>query len=138
MYSKTCLKQPLKTPQKLVFKTYYRLMQVKSIAECSKRAFLQYFGHALSYHLSLRSLFFLFLSGRFRQFCLFLFFFLYIPSQQLWSWWDGQFTLPHFNLGKLTGPRSAVGNVSGKRCESDCKYWGHEFDPGPVPYFRGD
>ena len=29
-----------------------------------------------------------------------------------------------------TGPRSAVGNVSG--------YRGHEFDPGPVPYFRGD
>ena len=26
---------------------------------------------------------------------------LYIPSQQLWSWRDGQFTKPHFNLGKL-------------------------------------
>ena len=26
---------------------------------------------------------------------------LYIPSQQLWSLWDGQFTLPHFFLGKL-------------------------------------
>ena len=23
------------------------------------------------------------------------------PSQQLWSWLDGQFTLPHFSLGKL-------------------------------------
>ena len=21
---------------------------------------------------------------------------LYVPSRQLWSWWDGQFTLPHF------------------------------------------
>ena len=25
----------------------------------------------------------------------------YVPSQQLWSWQDGQFTLPHFFLGKL-------------------------------------
>ena len=24
-----------------------------------------------------------------------------VPSQQLWSWRDGQFTLPHFFLGKL-------------------------------------
>ena len=31
-----------------------------------------------------------------------------------------------------TGPRSAVGNVSG------CRSRGCEFDPGPVPYFRGD
>ena len=36
-YSKTCLKQPLKKKdQKLVFKTDYCLMQVKSIAECSR------------------------------------------------------------------------------------------------------
>ena len=38
----------------------------------------------------------------------------------------------------LTGPHSAVGNVSGNRCESDCRSRGREFDPGPVPYFRGD
>ena len=37
-----------------------------------------------------------------------------------------------------TGPLSAVGNVSGYRCESDSKSRGHEFDPGPVLYFRGD
>ena len=37
-----------------------------------------------------------------------------------------------------TGLRSAVGNVSGNRCKSDCKSRGPEFDPGPVPYFRGD
>ena len=36
-YSKTCLKWPLKK------KTDYRLMQVKSIAECSKRAFCNIF-----------------------------------------------------------------------------------------------
>ena len=35
-------------------------------------------------------------------------------------------------------PRSAVGNVSGYRCVSDCRSRGREFDPGPVPYFRGD
>ena len=37
-----------------------------------------------------------------------------------------------------TGPRSTVGNVSGYRCMSDCRSRGREFDPGPVPYFRGD
>ena len=37
-----------------------------------------------------------------------------------------------------TGPGSAVGNVSGYRCVSDCRSRGREFDPGPVPYFRGD
>ena len=37
-YSKTGLKRPFKRP-KLVFKIDYRLMQVKSIAGCSKRGF---------------------------------------------------------------------------------------------------
>ena len=52
-------------------------MQVKSIAQCSKGSILQYFLPSLSYHLSLRSLFCLFLSGSFIQvlllklFCLF-------------------------------------------------------------------
>ena len=41
---------------KFVFKTNYRLMQVKSIAECSPWSILQYFRPSLSYHLSLRSL----------------------------------------------------------------------------------
>ena len=40
--------------------------------------------------------------------------------------------------GSGTGPRSAVGSVSGYRCVSDCRSRGSEFDPGPVPYFRGD
>ena len=39
---------------------------------------------------------------------------------------------------KFTGPRSAVGHVSGYRCEADCRSRGRKFDPGPVPYFRGD
>ena len=42
-------------------------MQVKIIAECSIESILQYFGPSLSYHLSLRSLFCLFLSGSLRQ-----------------------------------------------------------------------
>ena len=42
-------------------------MQVKSTAECSKGSTLQYFRPLLSYHLSLISLFCLFLSGRLRQ-----------------------------------------------------------------------
>ena len=39
---------------------------------------------------------------------------------------------------KETGRRSAVGNVSGYICVSECRSMGREFDPGPVPYFRGD
>ena len=34
--------------------------------------------------------------------------------------------------------RSAVGNVSDFRYVSDCRSSGRDFDPGPVPYFRGD
>ena len=41
-------------------------------------------------------------------------------------------------LNEFAGPRSAIGNVSGYRCVSDCRSRGREFDPGPVPYFRGD
>ena len=66
-YSKTCLKQPPKNTQKLVFNTDYRLMQAKSIAECSKGSILQYFRPFLSYHFPLRPLFCLFLSGHLRQ-----------------------------------------------------------------------
>ena len=36
------------------------------------------------------------------------------------------------------GPHSAVGNVSGNRCESGYRSRGREFDAVPVPYFRGD
>ena len=51
----------------LVFKTDYRLMQVKGIAECSTGSIMQYFRPSLSYQLSLISLFCLFLSGRLGQ-----------------------------------------------------------------------
>ena len=56
-----------KRRQKLVFKNDYRLMQVKSIAECSKGSILQYFRPPLSYHLPLRPLLCLSLSDRLRQ-----------------------------------------------------------------------
>ena len=42
-YNNTCVKQPLSKDQKLVVNTNYRLMQVKSIAECSKGRVLQTF-----------------------------------------------------------------------------------------------
>ena len=47
-------------------------------------------------------------------------------------------TLSDFcGLGPLTtGPRSAVGNLSGYRCMSDGGSRGREFDLCPVPYFR--
>ena len=41
--------------QKKVFKTDNHLMQVKSIAKCSKGSILQHFKPSLSYHLSLGS-----------------------------------------------------------------------------------
>ena len=66
IYSKTCPKLPLKKMTKIGFKTDYRLMQVKSIAECIG-SILQYFQLLLSYRLPLRSLFWLFLSDRLRQ-----------------------------------------------------------------------
>ena len=43
--------------------------------------------------------------------------------------------IPYILIARL---RSTVGNVSGYRCASDCRSRGREFDPGPVPYFRGD
>ena len=53
-----------KKTKKLVFNIDYCLMQVKSIAECSKGSILQYFPPSLSYHLPLRPLLCLFFSGR--------------------------------------------------------------------------
>ena len=36
----------------------------------------------------------------------------------------------------ITGRRSAVGNVSGNRCESDCRSRGRELGPGPILSWR--
>ena len=46
---------------------------------------------------------------------------------------DGQISKLFYN--RFAGPRSAVGNVSGYRCVSDCRSRGREFDPGPVHTF---
>ena len=55
-------------------------MQAKSIAEWSKRSILQHFRPSLSYHLSLWSLFCLFLSDRFTQGLLYLVFTIWASS----------------------------------------------------------
>ena len=47
---KPVLSSHLKEDKKLGFKTDYCLMQVKSIAECSKGSILQYFRPSLGYH----------------------------------------------------------------------------------------
>ena len=52
---------------KLVFKPDYRLMLVKSIAECSQESILHTLNPHLSNRLSLRPVFCLFLCGRIRQ-----------------------------------------------------------------------
>ena len=66
-YSKTCLKRPLKKNIKNAINTKYGLMQVKSIAECSKGSILQHFRLSLSYLFPLRPFFCLFISDRLRQ-----------------------------------------------------------------------
>ena len=55
-----------KKDQNWVFKTYYHLMQVKSIAECSKGSILQYFRPSLSF-ICHEDLCFLYFCGRLRQ-----------------------------------------------------------------------
>ena len=44
----------------------------------------------------------------------------------------------YFRFLRETLKMMIFGNVSGNSCESDCRSRGREFDPGPVPYFRGD
>ena len=72
-YSKNCVKPPLSKRPKIAFLNQLSLtvLQVESIADCSKGSNLQYFWPSLSYHLSLRPLFCLFLSGCFTQIILY-------------------------------------------------------------------
>ena len=70
------------TDGKMVNKTNYRLMQVRCIAECSKGSILQFFRPSLSYHLSLRSLFCLFLKGRLGQVLLYSLWLMYYATFQ--------------------------------------------------------
>ena len=87
-----------KRPRSKRQKIGYRLIQVKSIAECSNGSILQCFRPSFSYHLSFRSLFCLFLSCRFTQVLLYYTIILkdvfvcvdaLCPSQQFfWSCWE--------------------------------------------------
>ena len=47
-------------------------------------------------------------------------------------------TASQFSHMLSTWPGSTVCNMSGNRCQFDCRPRGGEFDHGPVPYFRGD
>ena len=66
-YSKTCLKQPLKKKTKIGFQDQLLLNAGQKYCRSTKGSILQYCRPLLSYHLSLRSLFCLFLSGCLRQ-----------------------------------------------------------------------
>ena len=46
--------------------------------------------------------------------------------------------ITYYLLLIISPGRVTVSNVSGNRCESDSRSRGRKFDPGPVPYFRGD
>ena len=74
VYSKTCVKQQLSNSQKIGFQDQFLLNAGQMYCRCSKGSILQNFRPSLSYHLSLRSLFCLFLSGRFTQVLLYLYF----------------------------------------------------------------
>ena len=112
-YHKNCVKWPLSKRQKiLVFKTNYRLMQVKSIAECSNGSIMQSFQPSLSYHLSSRSVFCLFLSGCFTQVLLFL---LTVAAQDIFKkYW-------HLTLYLIEMPFKAFAKQSRLRSGSSCK-----------------
>ena len=67
VYSKTCLKQPLKKNTKIGFQDQLSLKAGQKYCRMLSWSILQYFQPSLSYHLSLRPLFCLFLSGCLRQ-----------------------------------------------------------------------
>ena len=60
-----------------------------------------------------------------------------VDSDQNACFWKISFVLINdvMRPGRIT---HAVGNVSGNRCESDCRSRGRELNPGPVQYFHGD
>ena len=70
-YSKTCLKQPLKRPI-IGFQDRLSLNAGQKYCRMLQESILQYFRPSLSYNLSLRPLFCLFLSGHLRQVLLYL------------------------------------------------------------------
>ena len=75
-----------------MFKTNYRILQVKSIAECSKSSILLYFKPSLSYHLSLRSVLSIFECPFYTGFTL-----LYLPCCRI----SNKLTLTHLSYMDL-------------------------------------
>ena len=84
--------------------------------------------------------------SEYQKFCLIIFqknnFLIFQPKHMLWVL-KRTVSMRRVFLGfqtyaKNTRPRSAVGNVSGNRCESDCRSMGRKFNPDPVSFFRGD
>ena len=67
LYSKTCVKRPLKIHKTKILMTNGSLIKVESIAECSPWSILQYFWPTLSDNWSWKPIFRLFESGRFTQ-----------------------------------------------------------------------
>ena len=73
IYSKTCLKGPLKKNTKIGFQYPLSLNAGRKYCRMLQESILQYFRPSLSYHLSLRPLFCLFLSGHLRQILLYMY-----------------------------------------------------------------
>ena len=71
-YSKTCLKWPLSKRPKIGFQDQLSLNAGQKYCRMLQGEILQYFRPSLSYHLSLRYMFCLFLSDRFRQVLLYI------------------------------------------------------------------
>ena len=67
IYSKTCVKRPLSKRPKIGFQDQFLLNAGQKYCRMLQESILQYFRPSLSYHLSLRPLFCLFLSGRLGQ-----------------------------------------------------------------------
>ena len=67
LHSKTCQKRPLSKRPKIGFQDQLSHNAGQKYCRMAKGSILQYFRPSLSYHLSLRSMFWLFLSGHLRQ-----------------------------------------------------------------------
>ena len=72
MYSKTCLKRPLKKKTKIGFQDRLSLNAGQKYCRMLQESILQYFRPLLSYHLSLKLLFCLLLSVGLRQVSLYM------------------------------------------------------------------
>ena len=82
--SKTCVIRPLSIRPKIGFLDQLLLNAGQSIAECPKGGILQYFRPSLSYHLLLRYLSCLILSGHFTHVLLYLNCFAFQLAKALW------------------------------------------------------